>query len=108
MSKRASKKTPVRETVIEAYLKNKVELAGGLCFKWTSPGTIGVPDRIVVLNGNIVFVELKRPGGKPRPSQLDIHRRLALRGVGVLIIDSKEQCNELVAELKKNKGKGGW
>ncbi|HES6068343.1 TPA: VRR-NUC domain-containing protein, partial [Streptococcus pyogenes] len=35
------------EKDIENYLKKKTK---GLCLKFASPGTIGVPDRIVVMN----------------------------------------------------------
>lgn len=98
----------VRESVIESYLRKKVMLAGGLCRKYSSPGHIGVPDRICMLNGNVVFVELKRPGGKPRKSQIDEHKSMAVRGIGVLVIDSKDQVDELVKMMKANKGHGGW
>lgn len=98
----------VSEKAIESRLKQRVTERGGLCFKFSSPGTIGVPDRIVILNGNIVFVELKRPGAKPRPSQIDVHRSMARRGVVVFVIDSYAQIDELVTELTLNKGKGGW
>ena len=102
------KKSTVRESVIEKYLKDQLQLAGGICWKWNSSSVIGVPDRICFLNSNVAFVELKRPGGKPRDSQIDIHKRMALRGVGVLVIDSKEGVDVLINEMKKNKGHGGW
>ena len=50
------------EKSVERYLVRKVEAVGGRCLKWTSPGTTGLPDRIVLLpGGRIMFVELKRP-----------------------------------------------
>lgn len=98
----------IKESVIEQYLRNQLMLAGGLCRKYSSPGKIGVPDRICMLNGNVVFVELKRPGGKPRASQIDEHKSMARRGIGVLVIDSKKQVDDLIKMMKSNKGKGGW
>ncbi|MGC5271542.1 hypothetical protein ACPXAU_24115, partial [Salmonella enterica] len=62
---------------------------------------------IVLLNSNVVFVELKRPAGKPMDDQKDVHRRMALRGVPVLVIDTKEKADELVKDLKTNTGHGG-
>ena len=103
-----AKKPTIRESVIESYLRKQVILAGGLCWKFTSPGTNGVPDRVCIMNGNIVFVELKRPGGKPRTDQIAIHKLMAIRGVATLVIDSKKQVDELVAMMKKNQGTGGW
>lgn len=52
----------VREDVIERHLVNEVKKAGGIAYKFTSPGRRGVPDRIVLLpNGKIIFVECKAP-----------------------------------------------
>lgn len=61
----------VREEVIERHLVNEVKKAGGIAYKFTSPGRRGVPDRIVLLpNGKIIFVECKAPGEKPRPDSV--------------------------------------
>ncbi|OUN08363.1 hypothetical protein B5G43_03010 [Flavonifractor sp. An92] len=58
------------EKDIEARLKRGVEQAGGLCLKWVSPGCTGVMDRIVLLpGGKVIFVELKKPGGRLSPRQ---------------------------------------
>lgn len=59
------------EKEIEKKLVDAVKAAGGLCLKWISPGTTGLPDRIVLLpGGKIAFVELKRPrGGRKGPLQ---------------------------------------
>lgn len=46
------------EKDIENYLKKK---CAGLCLKFTSPGTIGVPDRIVVLPKGIFFRRSQSP-----------------------------------------------
>ena len=55
----------MREAEIEARLVRGVKEAGGLCYKFVSPGNPGVPDRLILLpGGRILFVELKTPGGK--------------------------------------------
>ena len=51
------------EKKIEQRLVKKVKEKGGLCLKWTSPGTTGVPDRLVIYQGRIIPVELKDPKG---------------------------------------------
>ena len=97
------------EKTVEKELCDRVKNdLGGWALKFVSPGQNGVPDRICMLNSNVVFVELKRPGGKPRDDQKDVHKRMALRGIGVLVVDTKEGVDILVKEMKKNKGSGGW
>ncbi len=59
---------PRTNTNIEQALKRSVEAAGGICWKLVSPGTAGVPDRICIHRGRVIFVELKAPGRFPRPS----------------------------------------
>lgn len=59
------------EKYVEGKLKAVAKKHGGRALKWVSPGEGGVPDRIVLLpDGRIYFVELKRPGGKPGKRQL--------------------------------------
>lgn len=50
------------ESQIEAYLRVEMRKRGGKAYKWVSPGNPGVPDRIVVFGGQVVFVELKASG----------------------------------------------
>ncbi len=45
-------------------LKNNI-----LCYKFTSPGRSGVPDRMFIKNGKVVFLEMKAPGKSPTPLQ---------------------------------------
>ena len=69
-----------REKDIEARVKKGIEDAGGLFFKFTSPGNDGVPDRIAVLPGRTVYVELKTKTGKlSKLQRYQIGRLLRLR-----------------------------
>ena len=43
------------ENQVERHLHSRIGLIGGLCFKFTSPGTAGVPDRIIIHERNIAF-----------------------------------------------------
>ncbi|MBT9431653.1 VRR-NUC domain-containing protein [Candidatus Sodalis endolongispinus] len=79
-----------RESSIEKHLFAEVRKAGGVAFKFISPGVRGVPDRVVLLpGGRIVFVECKAPGEKPLPEQLRQHARLHALGFDVVVLDSK-------------------
>ena len=60
----------MREKQIEQRLVKAVKARGGLCPKLVSPGTDGMPDRMVLLpDSHMGFVEVKAPGEKPRPLQ---------------------------------------
>ena len=59
----------MREKTIEQYLVDTVESRGGKCLKLTSPGNAGVPDRLIILQGEVRFLELKRPGETPSKLQ---------------------------------------
>ena len=76
-------------------LEKAVEAIGGLCWKFTSPGTAGVPDRICIHHGRVIFVELKAPGRLPRPIQRRRIRQLQDHGVGAVVVDSIEGIKEV-------------
>ncbi|HAS8351231.1 TPA: VRR-NUC domain-containing protein [Vibrio vulnificus] len=81
----------VREDVIERHLVSEVKKAGGIAYKFVSPGRRAVPDRLVLLpGGKVIFVECKAPGEKPRPDQLREHARLFSLGHQVVVLDSKD------------------
>jgi hypothetical protein len=85
----------MRENFIEAFLVNRVKSLGGLCLKQEWINTRGAPDRLVVLPGRLLMVELKATGVKPEPHQLRMHERLRALGVQVEVIDSVERIEEL-------------
>ena len=78
----------MNEHHIEAQLKKAVEASGGLCWKLVCPGTTGVPDRLCLMGGQVVFVEVKAPGKKPRPIQRRRMSQLAAHGFTALVVDS--------------------
>lgn len=80
----------IRESSIEKHLVAEVKKAGGIAYKFVSPGRRAVPDRLVLLpSGRAVFVECKAPSEKPRPEQLREHERLQALGFSVVVLDSK-------------------
>jgi len=81
------------EKDVEAALVRRVKALGGLCEKFTSPGRRSVPDRVVTMpNGKIIFVELKRPRGKPTEAQLKDHAKRRDLGCDVRVIDNLEDA----------------
>jgi len=87
------------EKDIEKYFNQQIKQAGGLSRKYTSPGRRGVPDRIAIMNGHVYFVELKRPGEKPRPDQMAEHREMEKHGIKVYILDSKQAVDEWIGRI---------
>ncbi len=83
------------EKRIEEYLKKRVKALGGLCLKFVSPGTSGVPDRICVLAKRVIFVECKRPDGVLSPSQKIVQKRLTDLGAEVFTVYSMEDIDEI-------------
>nr|DAL61415.1 MAG TPA_asm: Nuclease [Caudoviricetes sp.] len=87
------------ERDIERYFVKEVEAHGGWAIKFQSDSQAGVPDRIVFWKGSrsVEFVELKRPGGKPRPLQVHVCKKLSeYNNVRVWVLDSYESVNEYV------------
>lgn len=90
----------MREKQIEHALVMAVKAAGGMCPKLVSPGTDGMPDRMILLpKGHIGFVEVKAPGKKPRPLQERRHKQLRHLGFQVFILDGPEKIVEILKEV---------
>ena len=92
---------PMREKSIEVKLVDAVKTAGGVCWKFTSPGTAGIPDRIVLLpSGRIAFVEVKASGEKLRPLQCLRIRTLRRLGFKAFVLDSPEQIGGIIDAIQ--------
>jgi len=90
----------MKEKQIELKLRDAVKACGGLALKFVSPGTAGVPDRIVLAShGRLFFVELKAPGKHLSPKQLKMAGVLERFGHKVRVIDSIEQVKEFMDEI---------
>lgn len=95
----------MRESEIEKYLVKRVKELGGEVRKVKWIGRRGAPDRLVMLphivNGCItagtVWVELKATGKKAEPHQLREHKRMQAMGQYVVVVDSKEGVDALLA-----------
>lgn len=107
----------MRERDIEAHLVKRVKELGGEVRKVQWVGRLGAPDRLVMLPNKTVtrpyisgvvdvshevttpaiWVELKAPGAKPRPSQVREHERMRAMGQRVVVIDSIEGVEELLS-----------
>lgn len=89
------------ERAVERRLVIEAKRRGGLALKFVSPGTDGVPDRIVLLpHGKLAFVELKAPGKTLRPLQVRRKEQLEALGFSVCCVDGVEQIGGILDEIQ--------
>lgn len=89
----------MREAEIEQYLIKELKKLGIETRKVQWVGRDGAPDRLILAKGGI-YVELKAPGKEPRENQLREHEKMRAVGIRVEVIDSFEQVDKLVGEIK--------
>lgn len=82
--------------MIEKYLVKRVEALGGQCVKLKFINRRGAPDRVVLLPGRHLLIELKTTGLKAEAHQLREHERLRAAGFEVYVIDSFEKVDEVL------------
>ncbi len=77
---------------------------GIMHYKFTSPSKMSVPDRLYILpGGRSFFIEFKRLGKHPTPSQRVEISKLQKQGATVYVIDTVEDGKRVVsAELLMN------
>lgn len=82
-----------------------VKEAGGLCYKFVSPGNPGVPDRLILLpGGRILFVELKTPGGKLSNIQSWRIQEMRERDADVRVWKGLEPVRAFLKEIRDGGG----
>ena len=91
----------MRESEIEARLVRGIREAGGLCYKFVSPGNPGVPDRLAVLpEGQVVFVELKTEVGRLANIQKWQIAEMRKRGADVRVLKGLDAVQDFLAQMK--------
>lgn len=90
------------ESSIEKRLVTEVERVGGWCLKLPAIHNAGLPDRLCLFpGGEVVFVELKAFGKKPRKIQILMHQKLKALGFRVEVIDTAIGCKMLALEYDR-------
>ena len=64
------------ESAVTTYAKSQ----GCVTYKLNGAGERGKPDRLILRNGEVLFLELKRPGQKPTLLQWHHIRKLRAQG----------------------------
>ena len=92
----------MREKQVERHLVEGVKKLGGLCCKFVSPGTSGVPDRIIITaQGRIIFAEIKTDRGVLSAIQKYTIGQMRLRHADVRVLYGLQQVRELLAEIEQ-------
>lgn len=84
------------EKAIEQYLVRCIKTLGGMCVKLQNTGINGIPDRIVLLDGTVVFVELKAPSGRLSEVQKARHKQLEAMGFQVYTLFNFDQVDNFL------------
>jgi hypothetical protein len=83
----------MKEAELEAKIRDYARAKGCLCWKFVSPGNPGVPDRIIISPaGAVLFMEVKRPGQKPRPLQQYKIHELTRHKVNAIYVDNLQDA----------------
>ena len=88
-----------REKDIERKVCEAAESVGCLVYKFISPGVRGVPDRIFMYHGRVIFVEFKTAFGTLSHHQDRQATILRAHGMIVHIISSVLEGNNLIEEF---------
>lgn len=97
------------ESAVEKRLKARLEGLGFKVLKLSCPGTAGAMDRMILrpkhAPGPPVFVEVKRPGQRPRPLQLATAMDWKDRGADVRrYVSTFDDVDALLATLLAEAG----
>lgn len=90
----------MRESAIEKKLALGIKGLGGECFKFVSPSNVGVPDRIVILGGRVVFVEVKTDAGRLSEIQKWQIARMRKSGADVRVLYGQKGVDDFIHELQ--------
>lgn len=95
------RQSSISERAVEGYLKDCVEGLGGEIRKVAWVGRRGAPDRLVMMRGRCVWVELKKPTiDKPDSHQAREHERMRVAGgCDVRVINDYAGVDALINEL---------
>ena len=85
-----------RESKIEKAIKEFAERFGWLCWKFVSPGLKGVPDRMFIKGGRVVFIEVKKFGEEPTRQQEKRGEELRAAGVEAYWVDTLEDARVIL------------
>jgi len=90
------------ESWIEGANVRYARRCGMMLEKFVSPGTRGVPDRILCGNAQVAFIEYKAPGQQPEGHQRRDHARRREAGLVVYVVDDKVEGERIILHHSRN------
>lgn len=82
----------LRESTIESNIRLYAEAEGWLSYKIEKTTPSGLPDRLFIKNGRIVFMEIKRSSGSVQKNQNLQKTNLLNHGVEVYVVRKLEEA----------------
>ena len=79
------------EKKLEKRCTDVAKVHGWWSRKFSSPSNRGVPDRIFIKEGKVIFIEFKAPGNEPTPLQLHEIRQIGIHGGRVFWTDNVDK-----------------
>lgn len=95
------------EKIVERHLYVRMKALGGKAYKWVSPGSAGVPDRICCFpDGQVELVELKGKGGSLTPLQHKKFTELVNLGKRIWVLWSRNEVEAFIDYMENGGEKG--
>lgn len=91
----------MNEATLERKARAYALTLGYLCYKFTSPGNFGVPDRIFINKvGVTIYIEFKAPGkiGRLSKHQAAQIEKLQRNQAPVYVVDNLDACKAVLDE----------
>lgn len=92
----------MRESKLEKKVCDYAKSKGWLVYKFMSPMNKGVPDRIFIKSGIVVFIEFKAPGKTLTKLQSYIAKQLRLQKSNVYVVDNFIFGKDIVDKFTNN------
>jgi len=83
-----------RESKVEKDIRRYAEATGWWQAKFTSPSKNGVPDRVFIRKGMVLWMEVKRPGEEPTAQQHLRMKDMKKHGAIVCWVDNLKDAKE--------------
>ena len=98
MKRKYRLKIKITENDVKKQVKDYLDIMGWFNFPLTAGmGSYkGVPDRIAIKDGRVLFIEIKRPGGKQNTGQIEFERNINYKEGEYLLIDNLDKLIEAI------------